>query len=342
MLNIVGDSFCDIIASNLSRLPSWGEDSAGNINSFPGGSALNIAAHSSRYSKYALSKKSIDESVWIRIFSALGNGYQAKVCIDLIDSVKQEGFLQDEIVRRQNLQTGTCIVMSGTKDRCFITDRGCMRTMSLSWFDHSKLLSASHIHFGGFYTCDQLQIEIPELFRLAIARGVTTSMNPQFDATGVWGGVADLLPHLTIFFGNELEAKKVTNTTSTEAAAAFMLSKGCQLVVVTKGSQGAEAYRISQQSIVLSFGSSVPSSAIDVIRVPIPCPVDVVDPTGAGDAFVGAFLVEYISSHDILRAMNAGSFSGTAAVTQLGGSSSSAEAYRDLEIRMSSYSSVSA
>eukprot|EP01042_Synura_sphagnicola_P001072 gene1072-1208_t len=71
---------------------------------------------------------------------------------------------------------------------------------------------------------------------------------------------------------------------------------------------------------------------------PIPASVPVVDTTGAGDAFVGGFLVQWLLSHDLKQSLRAGSLAGTAAVTLLGGSSCSTEAIVNVE-RMSSPSS---
>lgn len=51
-LVIFGDIFCDILVSNLSNLPSWGEDSLGSISILPGGSALNTTIHAANYSSY--------------------------------------------------------------------------------------------------------------------------------------------------------------------------------------------------------------------------------------------------------------------------------------------------
>ena len=44
------------------------------------------------------------------------------------------------------------------------------------------------------------------------------------------------------------------------------------------------------------------------------------DTTGAGDAFTGAFLVEWMTSHDISRALKAGCIAGSGSCTKIGGS----------------------
>jgi hypothetical protein len=38
----------------------------------------------------------------------------------------------------------------------------------------------------------------------ARARGITTSLNPQFDASSQWTGMKEVCEHLTFFIGNEV------------------------------------------------------------------------------------------------------------------------------------------
>lgn len=57
----------------------------------------------------------------------------------------------------------------------------------------------------------------------------------------------------------------------------------------------------------------------------------VVDTTGAGDAFVAGFLLQWISFADIMKALDAGCLCGAAAVTQLGGSEAKLETIKEIE-----------
>ena len=57
----------------------------------------------------------------------------------------------------------------------------------------------------------------------------------------------------------------------------------------------------------------------------------VTDATGAGDAFTGGFLVEWIATADISSSLRAGCIAGGAAVTQIGGSACSSAALKQSE-----------
>ena len=68
---------------------------------------------------------------------------------------------------------------------------------------------------------------------------------------------------------------------------------GCEIIVLKRGSHGQYLY-----------------SALDRTRWVIPAyPVQVSDPTGAGDAFCGGFLAGFRGSYDPLQAVLAGNIS---------------------------------
>ena len=103
-------------------------------------------------------------SVTASLFSAVGNDMQGQICVD---AVNKSHLGVGEIIRSDELRTGSCIVISGSDDRCFITDRGCVNDLSVSWFEEKRLLPADldHIHVAGFYNCIKLASEAPEFFR---------------------------------------------------------------------------------------------------------------------------------------------------------------------------------
>ncbi len=126
------------------------------------------------------------------------------------------------------------------------------------------------------------QLEVPlaatlAAFRIAKDCGVMTILNP--------APAADLSPELLrltdIFAPNEIESEmlsgmSVTSLEEAEAAAHCLLAKGMRAVVMTLGERGALYVDRDQ-----------------VFHAPA-CKVKAVDPTGAGDAFIGALAV-YLS-----------------------------------------------
>ncbi len=109
--------------------------------------------------------------------------------------------------------------------------------------------------------------------RMARAAGVTTILNPA-PAAELPDGMLALCDYIT---PNESEAEaltglSVTNAAEAEAAARALISMGAGAAIVTLGEQGA----------LYCDGSTV-------VQVPVMRAGDVVETTGAGDAFNGGF-----------------------------------------------------
>jgi ribokinase len=140
------------------------------------------------------------------------------------------------------------------------------------------------------------QLEVPmettlEAFRMARAAGVRTILNPA-PAVPL---PAEQLDLTDICAPNETETELLTELPvrtpgEAETAARELLARGPQLVILTLGERGV--------MLVDSQGAE---------HIP-PVPVEAVDPTGAGDAFIGAlatFLGEGQSLREAVRQANA-------------------------------------
>lgn len=86
---------------------------------------------------------------------------------------------------------------------------------------------------------------------------------------------------------NEIEA--VTGLSDLHSAITAIHDHGVEVVLVTLGDRG----------VVLSFEGTV-------YEVPACKPEKLVDPTGAGDAFIGGFLSEYVNDENIQRCASVG------------------------------------
>lgn len=117
-------------------------------------------------------------------------------------------------------------------------------------------------------------------------------MNPTF-----WDDIPVLLSGLTAFLCSEEKIRSLFQGRSTDLwdMAETLAGYGCEFVVIKRGSQGQYLYNSNDRT-----------------RWIIPAyPVQVVDPTGSGDAFNGGFLADYRSSYDPLQATLAGCVSAS-------------------------------
>ena len=190
--------------------------------------------------------------------------------------------------------TATVVVLlDADGERTMLSDRGA--AAALAPVDLPSLAGVDHLHLSGYVLRDAGS-RAAGLGALAAAQaaGATTSLDPQ--ATGMvpaalLNGIDLLLPN-----ADELEAL----TGSSDPASAATLLGGVGAVVVTHGAAGA--------SWVDGGGvRSAPAQAVQVV-----------DPTGAGDAFDAGVLAAWLAGTGPAAALRAGCAAGAAAVSRRG------------------------
>ena len=119
------------------------------------------------------------------------------------------------------------------------------------------------------------------------------SLDPQglvreFNANGhmVHSRLSDtsILDLVNVYKSSKDEIEAVTGFSDLHSAIKAVHDHGVEVVLVTLGAKG----------VVLSFEGNV-------YEVPVCKPEKLVDPTGAGDAFIGGFLSEYVNDENIQR-----------------------------------------
>ncbi|CAM9439872.1 unnamed protein product [Scytosiphon promiscuus] len=236
---------------------------------------------------------------------------------------------------------GACVVLSGREDRSFITHRGSTAHFCREDIDVPRLLESQHVHLAGFYNFPSLWKDLPGILAEAKAVGASCSLGPQWDASEEWGGLEPLYPYLDVFIPNEVEALNISGCDDVLDAAAFFLDKGVGLVVITRGGDGALAVS-KRRGGGGGAGGDGEGSGKDEGESMVEAdggggglhmweqrcaPVEIVDTTGAGDAFSAGFLHTWkatgggsrgVGSGDIQVALRWGCALGTAVVTRVG------------------------
>lgn len=141
-----------------------------------------------------------------------------------------------------------------------------------------RLLDARVLHQGGYlHHKEAWHGGTRDLFREARARGLITSIDPQFPLFALpvpWlPALEDVLPYIDILFCDDGEARSITGMSDIDSAARRLLDCGVETVIVKRGADGSTIYRpgwqYHQSAIVLG---------------------EVEDTIGAGDAFDAGFL----------------------------------------------------
>lgn len=209
------------------------------------------------------------------------------------------------LIGHDNLPTGTIVVIVDGERRTMLTETGANTAMTPDDVGDELLDAAGLLHVTGYSLFGRSDDSaMRRLIDRCASRGVQVSVDP-----GSAGFLADYgserflaaVRGASLFFPNLEEGRMLTGLEHPDEVAEALLSH-FRLVALTLDTDG----------VVLARRGS-PTVHIDAIVA------DIVDPTGAGDAFAAGFLAEWLRSGDDERAARAGVESGARAVSTIGG-----------------------
>lgn len=220
----------------------------------------------------------------------------------MLEQMQSRGIDTSGCVLDDELPTGISIILAHAHDRAILTCPGSIPHLKKEHIRMELFEKASHLHVGGFFLLDDLRSDLPFLFKHARQLGLTTSLDTNWDPQEEWQ-VADVLPHCDIFFPNENELLRITNSETIESGLTTLVKK-VPLVTVKLGAQGAMASRKNEQ---------VFSPALKM---------DVVDTVGAGDSFDAGFIFGYLRGLPLQKTLDIACACGSLSTRSAGGTTS--------------------
>jgi ribokinase len=287
---VVGSANIDLIA-RVEHLPAPGETLLGSeVTVRPGGKGANQAV--------AAARLGADTT----IFAAIGrDSFGDQVRAALAD----QGVRQEQVIGREDAPTGLAMVtVCATGENSIVVAPGANHLL-----DTAALAALpSLMHSGDVLV---LQMEVPLDTCLAAARvgqehGALVVLNAAPLPTVDDPAFLALLGSVDVLILNEGEAAALSGcepASDWAVVADGLRGLGPSTVVITLGADGAVAADGTG-----SFAQK-------------PFPVDVVDTTGAGDAFCGALAAAYAQSRPLPEALRRGCAAGALATTRLGAQS---------------------
>ena len=282
-LLVIGDIAWDILM-RPEREPVWGSDVFGTVELLPGGSAANVA-------------------VWARRLGAPVT-LAGKLGDDLLGELMTRHLASEGITARIAAVAGGATTRVGIYVRedgehGFITDHTRALRFDEADVPLDLLDEADAVFVAGYavYMSETAQF-LGRLLAEARRRRIAVAFDPSSFALIRRYGPGLLLAELgglDVLLANEDEARALAN-----GGAAETLLDHARLVVVKKGAAGATALDGARTV-------SVPAAAVDVV-----------DTTGAGDAFDAAFLAEYLVHRDLEAALAAANRLGAHVAGRLG------------------------
>jgi sugar/nucleoside kinase (ribokinase family) len=212
------------------------------------------------------------------------------------------------VQRVRGVPTGVSVglVDSDSQPR-FVHTSGANRELTVEALDLPELAAAGagFLHVAGFFVLPGLMdAQLAQALKTAQDLNLRTSLdvvfNLRMDDPRLQGVLWAAMPHLEFFMCNAFEAYRLTDEDDPKRAARALQARGAPNVIVKLGEKGCWVEGVA-------FSGAVPAPKVDVV-----------DTTGAGDAFAAGFIAALVRGADLEAACRAGNQAGARVVGQFG------------------------
>jgi sugar/nucleoside kinase (ribokinase family) len=284
----LGILVADAIARPVERLPERGALAlVDEISLHGGGCAVNTAS--------ALVRLGLEAAAVGKVGAdALGD-----FLLGLLDErgVDRRGVLRDAAVPT----SATVVLVDAQGERTFLHLPGANGRLRRGELDPEVLYSGRALHLAGALVMPELDgPPTAAILAEARSRGLLTSLDTVWDATGRWERLLPSLVHVDLLAPSLAEARAISGETTPEAAAAWLRAHGAGAVAVKLGAAGCYVSAAGFEGHV---------------RAP---EVTAVDGTGAGDAFVAGLLYGVLAGWPLEQAAALATAAGALATTAVG------------------------
>lgn len=274
-LVVIGDFAWDVLIRTNSELLKGG-DTFGEVFLVPGGSAANVAVWAQRAGQ---------KTVFIGKIGRDRLGQLAQ------EDLHKEGVTASFIQTSAHLTGSVAVFVDHTGERSMVSGHGADFYLFPSELPADMISQATHVHLTAwsFFT-DPPRSAVRQAAVLARAAGATLSLDPASFQMIDEMGKTEFLAHtqdlaLDIFLPNYEEAQVLTGLQEPEQMAQALAELyPTALIMLKRDSQGALVYDKGQAT-----------------HIP-PAKSRLLDATGAGDSFAGAFLAHYLESKNAVQA----------------------------------------
>ncbi len=282
---LVSDTFC----GPMAELPREGQLLA--VESLPtkaGGCAANVAIDLTR------------QGIAVDIAGCLGSDPSARV---LLASLEESGVGCGRIVySAQHPTSKTVILLVAGQDRRYIHSFGANAAFTVGDIDRAWVRGLKVFYLGGLFLMPAFYLdELIDLLAFCQANGVITVVDvviPQNAALPK--DLGPLLKLCDYFLPNEDEARLLTGLADPRDQLRCFLAQGANTVFITRGKEGVLAGR----------GRECWQAGV--------YPLDVLDPSGSGDAFDAGVVLGALNGWDLPTTIRYASALGASAIRALG------------------------
>lgn len=279
----------DHINTPMDRLPEEGQLVAvDRMDLASGGCAANVGID--------LAKQGIE----VAVVGKVGDDYWGRFVREDLTRYGADASLVGVSAAEQTSQT--MILLCKGQDRRFVHTFGANRDFSAADVPLSALEGASVFYLGGYLVMPRFTPEdAAALLRQCREHGIATVLDVVIPAGFRYAGELEaVLPHTDVFKPNTDEALLLTGESDPLRQIAALREKGARTIILSLGgdglyfTEGADIYRASHFS------------------------TEMIDGTGAGDAFCAGFITGMVRGLDLEECVHYGSALGASCVRAMG------------------------
>lgn len=285
-LVVVGDCNPDLVITGSDLTPAFGqaEKLVDGMSLMIGGSAAITAVAAARL------------GLRVALVAAVGDDPAGELMRSLLEAEQVD---TSAVLVRPGMQTGMTTVLSAGADRAILTALGAMTSLTAA---DVPALYARHLHVSSYFLLENsLGPGLAGLLAGARARGLTTSLDTNYDPAGRWGDhlLRAALGQADVFLPNETEALGISGEADAGKAAAALSGLGVGSAVIKLGARGALC---------------APCGPLVSVQAAPP-----VDSTGAGDCFNAGLIAGLLDGLELPKAVALGCAAGALSTAAVGG-----------------------
>lgn len=279
----------DVLGRPIDRFPEKGKlELFDQLEIHAGGCANNTAIALSRL------------GVSVGAMGKIGNDHFGDLVLQNLtaDKVDTVG-----IQREANANTSfTFVAIASDGERSFCHYIGANGELSEDDLNWDVIKTAKILHIAGALVMPKFDGQpMANVLQKAKTFGITTSLDTAWDATGKWLETLEpCLPFVDIFLPSLTEAEHLTSTSELREITKFLRNYGISTIGIKMGERGSYVSTPEEELFVPAYS------------------VNVVDATGAGDAYVAGFLAGTVKEWDLKKITELASATGAACVTAIG------------------------
>ena len=233
----------------------------------------------------------------------IGNDHFGDLLLQTLDEnrVNTSGIQQDNSTNTSF--TFVAVASDGERSFChYIGANGELSESDMGDMAWDIIKTAKILHVAGALVMPKFDGQpMANVLKKAKTLGIITSLDTAWDATGKWLETLEpSLPYVDIFLPSLTEAQQLTGASEPNEISKFLHDYGINTIGIKMGEHGSYISTTNEKFYMPAYH------------------VDIVDATGAGDAYVAGFLTGIVKGWDLKSTAELASATGAACVTAIG------------------------